>query len=99
MTLPLAPTIASASIGAVAASGFTMLAVRPDHDRTRSAGIVAVLAGAVGAATVIHYVLVDRRLRRVEDLGYRIVRYERDVLNALQGNEDSAEAASDGLLG
>lgn len=99
MTLSLVPTIASASASAVAATGLTLIVVRPDHDRSRSAGIVGVLAGAVGAATVIHYALMDRRLGRMEDLGQRIVSCERDVLHALQSREDGAEAAGSDLLG
>src|ERR1043165_5779369 len=77
------PTVLSAAISAITAAGITMLVARPKHDLTRSVGVVGVLAGAMGAATTIHYALVDRRLCRVEELGERIVCTERDVLAAL----------------
>lgn len=83
------PTIISVSVSALTAAGLTLLAARPDHDLYRSAGAVGVLIGAVGAATAIHWTLMDRRLRRVEGLGERIVTCERDVLSVLQGDGGS----------
>ncbi|HEY9373054.1 hypothetical protein [Streptomyces sp.] len=85
------PTVLSAAISAVTAAGITMLITRPTHDLARSAGIVGILAGGMGAATTIHYALVDRRLCRVEDLGERIVCAEQSVLAMLtSGSEESS---------
>lgn len=84
MPLPDRPTIVNASLGALTVAGVTLLTVRPDHDLSRSAGIVTAVIGAMGAATAIHWTLTDRRLRRVEVLGQRIVTAEQSVLTALQ---------------
>lgn len=84
---PDRPTIINASLSALTAAGITLLTVRPDHDLSRSAGIVTAIVGAVGAATAIHWSLMDRRLRRVETLSTRIVTTEESVLTALQGSD------------
>ncbi|HEY9370958.1 hypothetical protein [Streptomyces sp.] len=78
------PTVTAAAISAVTAAGATMLAARPHHDLIRSAGIVSVLVGAVGAA----YALADRRLCRMESLGIHIVTTERGILDALEPDDD-----------
>lgn len=91
MPVPDRPTIINASLSALTAAGITLLTVRPDHDLSRSAGIVTAIVGAVGAATAIHWSLMDRRLRRVETLSTRMVTYERDVLTALHSEDGPAQ--------
>lgn len=87
MPVPDRPTIINASLSALTAAGITLLTVRPDHDLSRSAGIVTAIVGAVGAATAIHWSLMDRRLRRVETLSTRIVTAEQNVLTMLKGDD------------
>ena len=82
------PTVLSAAISAITAASITALIARPRHDLIRSAGVVGILAGGMGAATTIHYTLIDRRLCRIEELGERIVCTEKDVLESLIDSGD-----------
>ena len=79
------PTALSALIGAITASGMTMLASRPHHDLARSVGIVSVVVGTVGAATAV----VLHKMQRMEDLGCRIVTVDQNILDALTDPGDN----------
>lgn len=81
------PTAITAAVTAAITTGATLLASRPDHHLARSAGIISVITGVVGAATAV----VTYRIQRLEDLGVRIATVDQAVLDALTNDDDTDE--------
>jgi len=70
------------AIAVISVSG-TLLATNADHDLIRSAAMIGCVLGiAVG-----QYLMVDRRMTRVERLTARGVQVEQDVLVAMRDRE------------
>lgn len=69
------------ALAVAAASGSTvLLATSAEHDLLRSAAML----GGVFSVAVGHYLMVDRRMSRVERLTARGIKIERDFLTAVR---------------
>lgn len=78
--MPKPTVLIGASAVAVTSSSATLLIARPDNDLIRSTSTIGLVCSAIAAT----YLLVDRRLSRMETMTARMVRTERDVLTAIR---------------
>lgn len=65
---------------ATAAASLALVATAADRDRPRSVALIGMM-GAIGSTL---YILIDRRISRVETATARVIEVEEDVLHAVR---------------
>lgn len=84
--MPNPHTIAGAAAVAVASISTTLLTTKADHDLVRSYALIGIM---VSISTGL-YLLIDRRMSRVERATARVVSVDHDILAAIHRQQRGA---------